>query len=105
MKEDLFLPLGSIVKLKGSNSKVMITGFAVISKITGSEVYDYTGCIYPDGFVSYDTALMFNHSQIEEVYYKGFESDESREFNKNLLESYDDIKNSMKDIFKDDKEN
>ena len=44
------LPIGSVVLLKEEKKKIMITGFASVSPDTGDKVYDYSGCVYPEGY-------------------------------------------------------
>ena len=47
------LPIGSVVLLKNSTKRVMISGVAQVSTDGGDEkVYDYTGVLYPEGFMS-----------------------------------------------------
>ena len=40
------------------------------------KVWDYSGCIYPEGFLSSKQTCLFNHNQIEKIYYMGLEDDE-----------------------------
>ena len=58
--EDIsYLPIGSVVLLKEASKKIMITGFASVSPDTGDKVYDYSGCVFPEGFVDYDEVFVF----------------------------------------------
>ena len=84
MNEDLFLPLGSVVRLKEGNKRVMVTGYAFSNN---GKAYDYTGCLYPEGYLSYDNTFLFNHDQIEEISFKGYKTEEFDELNKALLEA------------------
>ena len=81
-----FLPLGSVVLLKGATKKIMITGFASVSPDTGDKVYDYSGCFFPEGFIDYDEVFVFDHEQIEKICFTGFQDEEEKEFMKNLTE-------------------
>lgn len=82
-----FLPIGSVVMLKEGKKRLMITGFVSIGKNEDNQkVYDYTGCIYPEGFLSSDKVCLFNHDQIEKVYFKGFVDDEEIKFKERLNE-------------------
>lgn len=65
------LPIGTVVKLKGLDEKVMIYGNNVI-RSTDNKKYRYLGCFYPDGFTSNDYNVFFNASDIEKVYYLGY---------------------------------
>jgi hypothetical protein len=80
---NIFLPIGTICRLKNGNKYVMVTGFC---PVTGEEnkMYDYSGCIYPEGMISSDINLVFNNSQIEEIIFKGFENEEELVFKKQL---------------------
>lgn len=74
------LPIGTVVLLKGGLKKVMITGYSSISREESDKVYDYNGCIFPEGLME-NVFCLFDASQIEEVFYKGLINDE---FNNNL---------------------
>ena len=50
--QEKFLPIGSVVILEGGTKKIMITGFCSISEMDRTQVYDYSGCIYPEGYLS-----------------------------------------------------
>lgn len=84
MIEGKFLPIGTVVILKGGLKKVMISGFLSSSKENTGKVYDYTGCVYPEGFLSSDKFLLFDHEQIEKVFFKGFVDEEEEAFKKKL---------------------
>ena len=73
------LPIGTVVLLKGGLKKVMITGYSSVSREESDKVYDYNGCIFPEGLMENVYAL-FDASQIEEVFYKGLENDEHEEY-------------------------
>lgn len=74
-----YLPLGSIVRLKGASKKVMIYGRAQIARESG-KMYDYLACLYPQGFVKADLLLGFNEDQIEEVLFTGYADAEEEAF-------------------------
>lgn len=81
-----FLPIGTVVILKGATKRIMITGFASMSPETGDDIFDYSGCTYPEGFMNYNEVCVFNHNQIEKVFFKGYVDDEEVEFKKALVE-------------------
>lgn len=83
MKEK-FLPLGSVVMLKGGSKRVMIAGYLAIDNQNKDVVYDYSGCMYPEGFLGSDQTLLFNHDQIDKIYFDGFQDEEQELFLKNL---------------------
>lgn len=86
-----YLPIGTVVVLKGATKRIMITGFASMSPETGDTIFDYSGCIYPEGFMSYNEVCVFNHEQIEKVYFKGYVDDEETNFKKELVEQLEKI--------------
>jgi hypothetical protein len=79
-----YLPLGSVVILKGATKKIMITGFACVSSETGDKEYDYSGCMYPEGFFNYSEVCVFDHDKIEKVVFKGYHDEEAVKFHEVL---------------------
>jgi len=79
-----FLPIGTVVILKGGTKRLMITGFCMLDKGNTNKMYDYSGCLYPEGMVSSDQTALFDHSQIEKVFYMGLEDQEEKEFMEKL---------------------
>lgn len=78
-----FLPIGSIVLLKGGQKKVMIYGRKQIDSETKKE-WDYAACIYPEGNIDSNHNYLFNHEQIDTIFFIGFQDAEELEFNKFL---------------------
>lgn len=85
--EEKYLPLGTVVLLNGGEKRVMITGFVSMSPDTGERVFDYSGCLFPEGFYDYNEVLVFDHHQIAKVFHKGLVDEEELNFKKNLVES------------------
>lgn len=86
-----YLPIGTVVMLKGGQKRVMITGFRALAteapdKETINKIWDYSGCVYPEGLMSSDEILVFNHDQIEEIYHLGYKDEEEKEFKKKFDE-------------------
>ena len=82
-----FLPIGTVVMLKGGTKRVMITGFCAIEGRDRTKMWDYSGCMYPEGFLSSNQTCLFNHDQIEKVYHLGLADDEEeKKFKKRLDE-------------------
>lgn len=78
--KEKFLPIGSVVLLKGGEQKIMITGFCSVADEDKTKMYDYSGCTYPEGYLSSNQVCLFDHNQIEQLFYLGYESDEEKEF-------------------------
>ena len=47
-----YLPIGTVVMLKGGTKRVMISGFCAIDGENVKNMYDYSGCVYPEGFLT-----------------------------------------------------
>lgn len=95
MKKE-YLPIGTVCILKGGTKKVMIIGFCSIPKEDSSKIFDYSGCLYPEGLISSNQICLFNNDQIEKIYHKGFDSQEDLDFK-------DKLENIMEKISKSDK--
>ncbi len=83
MYENL-LPIGSIVLLKGAKRKLMITG-RIVSDEKNVDIYDYVGCIYPEGMTGGDSLFFFNRDALERVYFIGFQDEEELSFKTEVL--------------------
>ena len=83
-----FLPLGTVVLLKEATKRLMITGYCVTPKSDPDTMYDYTGCLYPEGYILENKMALFNHDQIAKVVYMGPDDSEQREFIGVLKESF-----------------
>lgn len=96
-----FLPIGSIVKLKNGQKEVMVTSYCIFP--TGKEIkngqeveperkmYEYGGCIYPEGIIESNTSLAWNHSDIEEIIFEGYENEDFKQMNEELNKNYDSL--------------
>ena len=78
---DKFLPIGTVLMLKDGYKRLMITGYKCTSN---NKTYDYSGCLYPEGIITSDKALLFNHDQIMQVYHTGFINDDFKKLNESL---------------------
>lgn len=74
---EYLLPIGSVVRLKGLEKKVMIFGF-LQREIDNNNLFDYIGVPYPEGQQDARINLGFNHRDIEELIFKGYVDDEYR---------------------------
>lgn len=88
MKIEDLLPIGSVIILKGGEKKLMIFGVKQ-SGVKESTEYDYIGVVYPEGNLGEDYQFLFNHEDIEQVVFKGYEDDERNEFLKKLSKFYE----------------
>lgn len=94
---ETLLPNGTIVLLKGGNKRLMIYGRKQLvtgeekedlqaqeEEITEQTMYDYIGVPYPEGYINQEYTYVFNHSDIIDIIFKGYEDQEEEEFQKIL---------------------
>lgn len=87
------LPVGSVVMLNNGTKEVMITGFYTVSEKDPNTVYDYCGCVYPEGMITSEQNLLFNHNQIMNVLYIGYKSEKEKEFKQRLENAVKQLEN------------
>lgn len=78
--EEKYLPIGTVVLLKGGTKKVMINGFYAVTEAYKDKVFDYRGCPFPEGVLESSGVALFDHEQIQEVVHMGYKNDESINF-------------------------
>lgn len=98
MKER-FLPIGTVVLLKGGTKEVMITSYCIFPNNNDStnndpqkpvkRIYEYGGCIYPEGILDSNMVCAFDHSQIEKICHVGYETDAQKELSQVLNSGYE----------------
>lgn len=81
--DEKFLPIGSICTIKASNRKVMIMGYFALDYAEKVKLYDYKGCVYPEGTLG-ATRICFNHSDILSIEYMGYVDSNFTLFNRRL---------------------
>lgn len=86
------LPIGSVVLLKGANKRLMIIGYCKYKAGDEETIYDYAGCVYPEGFMSPETTALFNHEQIDKIFALGYQNQQRFEFEPKLREAIDRVK-------------
>lgn len=74
------LPIGSVVKLKDATKLVMIFGILQANSSVSEKTFDYIGVAYPEGHFDVRLQIGFNHENIEELLFKGYDSPERQEF-------------------------
>lgn len=89
-----FLPIGSVVMLKGGEKKVMIVSYLIFPSANSKtkNMFDYGGCVYPEGIIDSRVGVGFNHSEIAEILHVGYEDDEEKEMAKLLKENAEKVK-------------
>ena len=74
------LPIGTVVLLKDSTKRVMIIGICQKSADDQGTLWDYSGCLFPEGYMGPDKVFLFNNDHIDKVYSLGFQDTEQMEF-------------------------
>lgn len=69
---------------------MMIIGLLQV-KSENNEVYDYSGVLYPEGYLGPSETYLFNKEQISRIYHLGYTSKEQTDHNKKL----EDVSSSM----------
>lgn len=73
------LPLGSVVLLKDATKNLMIYGRFQMN-LQDNGIYDYVGCLYPEGNLAPDAAFIFNNEDIQEVIFEGYANKEETDY-------------------------
>ncbi len=79
-----YLPVGSVVLLKGATKRIMVIGYQTSDVKNPGKVYDYSGVLYPEGSLSSDQTLLFDHEQIDQIHFVGFQDQDYYTFMENL---------------------
>lgn len=74
-----YLPIGSVVLLKNSSKRVMIIGLKQ-KQADSDKIWDYCGCLFPEGVLDPDKLYLFDNEQVERLYFIGLQDTESMSF-------------------------
>lgn len=80
MEMNKMLSIGSIVRLKGIGRKIMIFGYDQHSQSNPNMHFEYIGVVYPEGHIDSRLHLGFQHDDIVEVVYEGYQDEEYQNF-------------------------
>lgn len=89
MKIKDLLPIGSIVLLKDGEKRLMINGIMQNDAGGTGKNYDYMGVLYPEGHIGEGFQYLFNHEDINEIIFRGYEDIERSEFLDKLAKLYE----------------
>lgn len=96
-----YLPLGSVVILKGGVQKLLIIGRALnVTNNSGQYFFDYGAVPYPEGIVN-DRMAYFNMDSISKVVFEGYNDVE----NQAMIDNIHQYLNDNPDIEKGDPQN
>jgi hypothetical protein len=74
------LPIGTVVLLKEGNKRLMIIGVVQKQADEEGKIWDYAGCLYPEGYISAEQTYLFNGDQIDRIFALGFQDEEQFAF-------------------------
>lgn len=79
-----YLPLGSVVVLKGGIQKLLIVSRGINVKREEEVLFfDYGGVLFPEGLLG-DQMAYFNHDGIESVVFEGYDDEDSKKLVENI---------------------
>ena len=90
-----YLPIGTVVLLKGATKRIMITGYQTFDADVPDKVWDYSAVLYPEGSLSSDQILLFDHFQIGRIFFEGYKDEEYFSFLEKLNSVIADQASSM----------
>jgi len=91
-------PIGSVVLLKNSSKRVMIIGFCQGQSSEDGEttVWDYAGCLYPEGYIDANKVFLFNGEQIDKIFSIGYQDEEQFAFKIKIDDAHEQIRQNEK---------
>lgn len=92
----VYLPIGSVVSIKGIEKRVMIYGIAqeVIHE-EETKIYDYLACIFPEGHIG-EEKILFNQEDISAIFFIGFQDSEQLLYRAGLDEKLKELMEKQK---------
>lgn len=78
------LPIGSVVLLQNASKRLMIIGYQRMKEENSNKIFDYCGCLYPEGFTSINETAVFDHSQIDRIISVGLQNPAQIQFSEKL---------------------
>lgn len=78
------LPIGTVVLLQNANKRLMIVGYQRKAAADSGKIFDYCGCMYPEGFMSPSDTAIFDHTQIDRIIAMGLQNVPQIEFAEKL---------------------
>lgn len=89
MSKTIYKSFDMEMLLKGGKKHLMIYGVKQMRNKEDRTEYDYIGVVYPEGNMGEGTQFLFNHDQIEEISFRGYEDEEREGFIGRLAEFYE----------------
>jgi hypothetical protein len=81
------LPIGTVVKLDiKSEKKLMVLARLAKLREEDEKIWDYCGCPAPEGFADPDELSFFDHSEIAQLLFIGFQDEQELKYSYALAE-------------------
>lgn len=78
----------------------MIIGLKPTKESQPDAVYDYIGVLYPEGFISNEYNFLFNHEDINDVVFTGYNNPERESFVEFMQQAYDNLNKNQQNLIK-----
>ncbi len=85
------LPIGSIIRAEGGTRYLMICG-RIVTAEGDDKIYDYVGCLYPEGIAGNDSLFFFDRDAVEELLFVGFQDQQELAFRREILDNLGELK-------------
>lgn len=95
-----YLPVGSVVLTEISENRILICG-RMVNKPGERKIFDYVGYRFPHGYQKPQDEIFFMHSEIEMVFFLGFQDMEElvyREVLQNIARTAEEDRESTSGI-------
>ena len=86
------LPIGSVVLVGDSKKRVMIVGVCQQGGSAETKIWDYTGVLFPEGYLDAQKMFLFNHEQITRIFALGYQDAEQLAFKEKAEETLKNIR-------------
>lgn len=83
------LPIGTVVLLKDGEKRLMICGILQNDEGNTNKTYDYMGVLYPEGHIGEGYQYLFNHEDVVQVFFRGYDDEERTQFIEKLAVAYE----------------
>lgn len=80
LKYEYLLPIGSVVRVKDVEQKLMIFGVMQTGKAVPGRIFDYIAVPYPEGLHDMRLNIGFDHEDIEALVFRGYEDKDRTAF-------------------------
>lgn len=80
-----FLPIGTVLNLKQGSKKIMICG-RLQERDNDNKILDYCACYYPEGILNPDELFLFDHEDVDTIYFIGMQDSDEFAFREFLNE-------------------